>query len=421
MNKNNSMAGIIVRTYMLGAVVLLTFFGAMFYQFTLYTEDMNSERRLAVVSPYHFDKYKNGQHGVLKVDPILSIYDDYANLPILLQQQLTATWLGSTTIQIDNVGEFNVLAQKITINSIEKTLYAVEDIETIEWDDIDFLTMQLAILGGGLLLFLIASTFIIKTAKQISEPISHLSYQLEETDKEFSPLVVESKLSDELSHMLIAINSYRERISNALTREKSFTRYISHELRTPMTVIKGSLSVLTKKSDTKTHKYVNLIGVSLSEMEQLTQTFLQLAREETDTSTITIDEKYINHLVAGFEDLLNANEVNLNAEMLSVFTLNVHPLLFSAVVTNLLKNAINCSLGGQVSLFVSSQGIDVIDNGVGLESKPRGYEGFGIGLKIVRDICDKYGWTFILKNNANQGCTASIQFNVEPGNDGVVT
>ena len=414
MKNNNSMAGIIVRTYMIGAIVLLTFYGAIFYLLTLHTEDMNSERRLAMVSPFHFEKYQRDQQGILKIDPILSIYDNYTDLPLFVQQQLSVAWLGSTTIQIDNIGEFNVFAQKVGINGLDKTLYAVEDIEAIEWGNLDFLTMQLAISVGGLLLFFIASNFIIRSAKKISEPISNLSHQLEGIDKDFSPLVIENKLSDELNHMLMAINSYRERISDALAREKSFTRYISHELRTPMTVIRGSLSVLTKKTDSSAHKHINFIGESLTEMEQLTRTLLQLAREEVDVGQVTINKPYIDKITANFNELLIANDVKLTAEVLSSTELNAHPLLFSAVISNLLKNAINCTLGGQVSLFVSASGIDVIDSGVGLACKPRGYEGFGIGLKIVTDICDKYGWDFTLKDNANKGCTASIRFSTIP-------
>ena len=77
---------------------------------------------------------------------------------------------------------------------------------------------------------------------------------------------------------------------------------------------------------------------------------------------------------------------------------------------NLLKNAIACSENGTVTLLVNEYQIEVIDDGLGLETKPRGYEGFGIGLVLVRDICRKYNWQFSLENNLGKGCTAMVVF-----------
>ena len=62
------------------------------------------------------------------------------------------------------------------------------------------------------------------------------------------------------------------------------------------------------------------------------------------------------------------------------------------------------------TVFVSEKMVEIIDNGAGLNEKPRGYEGFGIGLQIVNDICQRYQWQFSLNNNANGGCTARVLF-----------
>jgi len=74
------------------------------------------------------------------------------------------------------------------------------------------------------------------------------------------------------------------------------------------------------------------------------------------------------------------------------------------------SNAINCSHDGKVSVFLSQSKLEVIDTGVGLNSKPRGYEGFGVGLQIVKDICDRYDWCFDIKNNSDLGCTTTVIF-----------
>ena len=161
----------------------------------------------------------------------------------------------------------------------------------------------------------------------------------------------------------------------------------------------------------KKSKSRNRIDNAVIEMEQLIHTFLLMARnEDSDTINVDISAEFIDQILQGFESTINANQVTFYQEIQCEFSLNVQPLLFSAVVNNLLKNAINCNVKGNVSLFISPQRIDVIDNGVGLDAKPRGYEGFGIGLNIVRDICEKYHWQFSIKNNPGDGCTASVIF-----------
>jgi signal transduction histidine kinase len=136
-----------------------------------------------------------------------------------------------------------------------------------------------------------------------------------------------------------------------------------------------------------------------------------MARNEDDgLINVTVSDDFIKEIVKDFEATIKANNVLFHQELQCDFDLSVQPLLFSAVIKNLLKNAINCSIDGNVSLFISPQRIDVIDNGIGLEAQPRGYEGFGIGLNIVRDICEKYQWQFSIKNNQTYGCTASVIF-----------
>nr|MDC2855140.1 HAMP domain-containing sensor histidine kinase [Ningiella sp. W23] len=268
------------------------------------------------------------------------------------------------------------------------------------------------ILSSGVILFIGSAFFIIKMAKRISSPFSELAEMLEYDSHEVSkPLSVNGKLSFELEMMLASINSYRKRIYAAFIREQTFTRYISHELRTPMTVIRGGVSVLRRANNDKTTKQLTRIDDAVIEMEQLTHIFLLLARDEvSNTSKVSISDTFIDKIVKNFSPTIKANQVNFHYEIQNEFSLHAHPLLFSAVVCNLLKNAINCSIDGSVNLFISEQRIDVIDDGLGLNEQPRGYEGFGIGLKIVQDICEKYQWTFNISNNMEKGCTASVIF-----------
>jgi signal transduction histidine kinase len=402
----------IIQVYLLGAMVLLAFYGAIFYHTILYTENQNSERRLELISPYHFKLFSQGSEGKLQIDPMLTIFDQYDLLPPSIKRRLDPKWQGSVSFHFEDDSEYSVFAKQAMTQNGLTIVYALEDIDAVEWDDTEFAIFQTIIFSLGLLIFIIAALFIVKMANRISTPFSNLADKLESNDNAiYTPLTVEGELSLELVQMLTSINSYRRRIHQAFLREQAFTRYVSHELRTPMTVIRGSVSLLRRLNDEKVLKQSNRIDNAVMEMEQLVHTFLLMARnEESENVIVDITDETLKTITSDFEATIKANQVSFNQILQCDFSIKAQPLLFSALIKNLLKNAINCSVEGKVDLFISPQRIDVIDNGVGLDSKPRGYEGFGIGLNIVRDICEKYQWEFILKNNLGDGCTASVIF-----------
>lgn len=412
MNNAKPMSSKIIRVYLLGAMVLLVFYGAIFNNTILYTENKSSERRLALISPYHFKLFSQGFAGEIQIDPMLKIYDQYDILPPSIKRRIDKSWQGSIIFHFEDDHEYSVFAKQAMTQKGLTIVYALEDIDAIEWGDTEFAIFQTAIFGFGLFIYIIAALFIIKMAKRISTPFSSLADKLESNDnEEYAPLSVDGELSQELVQMLTSINSYRSRIRDTFMREQAFTRYVSHELRTPMTVIRGGISILRRLNDEKVQKQSSRIDNAVIEMEQLVHTFLLMARnEDSDTINVDVSDEFIQKIVQDFESTIHANQVDFHQELQCDFSLNVQPLLFAAVIKNLLKNAINCSVEGNVSIFISPQRIDVIDNGVGLDAQPRGYEGFGIGLNIVRDICEKYQWQFSIKNNLGDGCTASVIF-----------
>jgi signal transduction histidine kinase len=406
------MSGKITQVYLIGLIVLLVFYGAILYHTILYAENQSSERRLAIAAPFHFTLFSHGHTGEIQIDPMLKIYDQHDILPSLVKRRLDKNWQGSMHFHFEDDTEYGVFAQQVMTQRGLAIVYALEDVDASEWEDFSFAIFQAVIFGLGLLIFIISALISVKMARRISAPFSSLANQLENNKNEnYAPLSVHGELSLELTQTLTGINTYRSRIQDAFTREKAFTRYISHELRTPMTVIRGAISVLRLLKNEKAEKQYNRIDIAIIEMEQLIHTFLLLARDENLSGlSTTISDEYIKNLLIDLEPTIQANEVNFHQQVQCEFSLSVQPLLFSAIVKNLLKNAVNCSVGGNVDLFISPHRIDVIDNGVGLDAKPRGYEGFGIGLNIVRDICEKYQWQFSIENNSGDGCTASVIF-----------
>ena len=402
-----------IRTiYATGTLALLFFYTVVFNVALLFTEDNNSIERLKVAAPFHFQHYENGQSGRIQIDPLLTLFDNYDDLPAKIKPRVQSNWEGTASFYFEDDSELNIYAANVKTPIGTKIVYAMEQIDAIEMNDTGVALFEGGIFLAGLLFFLIIAGFIFKTTQRIALPFISLAQKLEsDAVSDFSTLKVDGEYTQESVLTLSAVNKYRARIRESMVREKNFTRYVSHELRTPMTVIQGCISILRKQDDTQIQNQCSRMTYALSEMEQLTKTFLMLARNKSvEGSQVYVDEDFLTEVLEPLHAAASLNRVSLKGQVQTQFKLQAEPLLLSVLIQNIVSNSVNCSELGKVNLFLSPEMLEVIDNGVGLDEKPRGYEGFGIGLHIVQDICDRYGWVFDIRNNESKGCTAVVRF-----------
>uniref|UniRef100_UPI0025D7D637 sensor histidine kinase n=1 Tax=uncultured Microbulbifer sp. TaxID=348147 RepID=UPI0025D7D637 len=211
---------------------------------------------------------------------------------------------------------------------------------------------------------------------------------------------------DEVGVLAETIEKTLERISAFVERERYFTGSASHELRTPITVIMGAIELL-EQSDLSAAdvKVVDRVKQATFEMEATIEMFLCLARE---TDNGLYDEQFlVTPLVTQAIDqqrhLLNGKSVDIDIDDLVKPSVHGHPQAFSIAVNNLVRNAFEHTLNGQVpitirireqELFVTNQVcIDADDRHPPTESPSQGY---GLGLGIVQRLCERNGWSFSL-------------------------
>ncbi len=418
--KLRSMAQQITAAFILGAAILLFIYGILFRVVILQTENQRGEERLRIVSQAWLADYEQGKTGTIKRDVLAKTYENYASLPHYLQRRITPQWQGADTFHFTDDREFAVYA-KLVANQIR---YAVEDVDASEWPDDTFFMIEVAITLTGIALFLVSAGLIYYTASRIASPFRLVAQQIQQFDnlpstrpstgssvqknKHIAPSQSHSK---ELHQLVTALNDNSKQIQSMLQREQNFTRYVSHELRTPMTVIKGSLSVLKKKSDLGHSAQFARASHALDNMQELVSTFLELARDlPSEHLTTTLSETSISQQINQLDSLIDANNCQVRLHISEAFSLTCHPTLFEALFRNTLCNAISHTPHGEVAIFISQQQLEIVDNGKGLNSTRNNEQGYGIGLVIVQDICEKYGWRFSLNDNIDGGCTCLVQF-----------
>ena len=147
-----------------------------------------------------------------------------------------------------------------------------------------------------------------------------------------------------------------------------------------------------------------------NEMNDFVTTLLSLTRDEDLSNLVlrNLEKQELEAIIETHAHLINHKPIRCEVVIEAQTPIKVPETTIKILIGNLIKNAFACTEQGAVSIFVSPSQIRIIDTGIGLDAKPRGVEGYGLGLVIVNDICHKYGWKLSLGNNQNGGCTATI-------------
>lgn len=230
----------------------------------------------------------------------------------------------------------------------------------------------------------------------------------------------------EVDTIATAINRYLERIDGFVIRERKFVDSVSHELRTPLAVIGGAVDVMEARNDLSEAAGTTLrrIRQTLSEVDQLVAALLVLAKEPQrlrETDEFCRLEEALPKLLADHEHLTQGKALQLELGVLDAGSVRVPARMLQVAISNLLRNAIEHSDRGTVHVSVHPAGVVRIqDPGHGMSSEeiaqfytaiarrsePR--IGSGIGLELIRRLCEHLGWTLQLQPAPSQGTVAVL-------------
>jgi signal transduction histidine kinase len=267
---------------------------------------------------------------------------------------------------------------------------------------------------GGLILASRVTASVTLLAKQVG--------QAEPGDMDFTLIRLTS--NDEVEELARAFDRYLHRLREFVERENYFTADVSHELRTPLAIMLGAVEVLQQDEtlSSKQKERIARIRRAAQDMADLTDALLLMARERQTAdelpcrvaeAALACVEKH-RHLIG---DRPIRMEVKLNANP----SLVVERPLLEIVIGNLIRNALFNTKSGIVMLTLEPDRLSVRDTGVGMRPEDlahaleRYYKGAssagaGVGLSLVKRICDRYGWCISLDSIEGQGTTAEIIF-----------
>lgn len=225
----------------------------------------------------------------------------------------------------------------------------------------------------------------------------------------------------EVIDLVEAFNDYHSRITDMIEREKEFTGNVSHELRTPLTAIKTSGELLEQDTSIspKSRGRLQKINRAADNMIELVNALLLLARNE---SASDIGPVYLAHMIetalAPYMERLVVKSVSVSLCVDRYLEVNANRSALAIVLSNLIDNATRYTDHGLIRFSYTDGSLSIEDTGPGIPTDALPYvferfyradsitttvHGFGIGLSIVKKICDWYDWPIKLHSGPTKG------------------
>ncbi|WP_434274568.1 sensor histidine kinase [Aliarcobacter cryaerophilus] len=284
-----------------------------------------------------------------------------------------------------------------------------------------------AVIGGNFIIYKSFSPFqnILEKLKQINA--NDLSSRLKTTDTK-----------DEISELINEINNLLSRLENSFEKISQFSSDASHELKTPLTIIKGELEIALRK-DRSVEDYKETINRSLYELSGIEQTINDLLFLAKNENEIIIDKKdnfYLDEIVdESINELKNfakLHKVEIVFEVEDNLEFFGFSNLLKIAIKNVLKNAIQFSFENSkviVKIFEKDNllNISIKDFGIGIplneqekifdkfyrtdKSRNKNSGGTGLGMSILKKIVDIHKGEITIKSEENKETTVTLSFN----------
>lgn len=187
-----------------------------------------------------------------------------------------------------------------------------------------------------------------------------------------------------------------EQKKESLRKEKEFLQFSSHELRTPLAVIKSNNDLLKKITAGESgtiSRVVTRIDSATTTMTRLVETFLWLSRDDNyrlETEEFDL-EQLVQKLASELNYLIASKPVEL-AIQTSPHNIRLPAMPCRIILSNLISNAFQHASGGSILIYQSGSTIRMSNEDNSFQSTESHNTGFGLGLRLVEKIADRYGW-----------------------------
>jgi signal transduction histidine kinase len=280
----------------------------------------------------------------------------------------------------------------------------------IEKDDLmDTILQSLGIIGLALLIIIFTASRWLSA--KLWKPFYHTLQIFKKYDvNKNESLLFTATSTEEFSQLNEATKKMTEKIQGQYRNLKEFTENASHEIQTPLAIIRNKLELLLQSENLPAReiKLVQDVYESANRLSKLNQMLLLLAKIENRQfqreELLNLRELAENKLNY-FDEMIRFKNITVEKKITDPFVIKMNPQLADILFSNLIGNAINHNINGGKIVISANENLLVFSNTGSPKSLPistlfqrfskgsSSSESVGLGLAIVKQICDTYHYT----------------------------
>ena len=309
-------------------------------------------------------------------------------------------------LHFEEIDRFRCLSKVIYLNkkpyrfNVETNIEETQ--ETIFFISITTVFLFVLIVGGLLFLNRRLSKSVWKPFRNTLDKLKTFSLN-NQTKIEFSKTDVSE--FDELNQSLTKLIEHNVSVYKT---QKEFTENASHELQTPLAILKNKLDILLQNQDLteKQYQIAEEMNRALSRSSRINNNLLLLAKidnKQFDSETFHLDE-VLNQSLEILQEHFEQKNISVKTEISDNVKVNGNIGLTEVLINNLILNAIrHTSINGSILIRLSQSEFEVSNSGTGklngdllfkrFSRFSKDNNGSGLGLAIVQEICKSQNWT----------------------------
>jgi len=267
---------------------------------------------------------------------------------------------------------------------------------------------------------------------RVMSPVVDLARRVQAMGRTGKPEALASHFADdEVGQVAVALDTYSDKLTALVERDREFNADVSHELRTPLAVISSTTELLLAGDSIsdKLRERLKRIERAARQSTELTNALLLLSRSER-SAPVDGETTDVGGIVEQVVDVYRSHLGRKPVEVRCVIEQPTEVVAPSSVVAvalgNLIGNAFKYTQKGEVIVTVGAgRGkVTVEDSGPGIKPEDAerlfergvrgdsstGSKGAGLGLAIVRRLCELYDWRVSLAPRPQGGAVATLDF-----------